>query len=557
MVPLEEPAEPDRAPADLRIGIDFGTSTTQVAAYVPGREPQLLRLEDLTVHMPSYVAMGDGGARFGSVAMNLPDAIHSIKPLLIDDAELDGVGHPSKLAFLMLEEVVRRSLLRLREQRLIPETLETLEVATNLGCTPYFELDARVRLRDVAQRAGISVQLASLVEEPVAAAYEIMLSGLVSDGRALVVDMGGGTLDVAVLRISDAARKFELYATGATQRAGDRFTELVADRIRDEVRGLAPAVTLSRADETLIWTRADAAKQALSIRRSTVVPLGGIARLDETTFTLTRDWFEGATKGLLVRIKADVRDVFLRARLVLDRGLAFDPAPGTVDFEEREKGKVRRLTEVPFDVDGPAHVDTVVLVGGATNMPMIKGLFEGVFGANRIVEPELVDIDRSAIVALGLSRPKPKQMSNLAYPSWGVSAVFDPSPDGPLPLYEPYAPTFEFRRWGVTTTYEYHFDVPPRAQTVALAFRPVGEGEGSQWPPVELPPDASRLTFEMDLFGAVRLLCEDGTDLLAVQPTRPRTPWSPAESAMPPWLPPWKKPDWWTDMPMWDMRNDK
>ena len=44
--------------------------------------------------------------------------------------------------------------------------------------------------------------LATLVEEPVAAAYEVMLSGMVSDGRVLVVDMGGGTLDAAVIRIS-------------------------------------------------------------------------------------------------------------------------------------------------------------------------------------------------------------------------------------------------------------------------------------------------------------------------------------------------------------------
>jgi hypothetical protein len=148
-------------------------------------------------------------------------------------------------------------------------------------------------------------------------------------------------------------------------------------------------------------------------------------------------------------------------------------------------------------------------------------------------------------------------MSNLAYPSWGVSAVFDTSTDGPLPLYEPYAPTFAFRRGGVTTTYEYDFDVPVDARTVALAFRPVGEGQGSQWAPLDLPANATRLTFEMDLFGAVRLVSADGVDLLAAQSTPPRTPWSPAEGAMPPWLPPWRKPDWWTDVPTWDMRNDK
>jgi molecular chaperone DnaK (HSP70) len=553
-VPAEQP-ELTPVPS-LRLGVDFGTSTTQVAVYVGGRAPELLRLEDLTGHMPSYFALDpDGNPRFGATAMNLPENVHSVKPLLADDVEIEGFGHPSKLTFLMLEEVVRRTVERLREQHLIPTEIDRLELATNLGCTPRFELDARVRLRDVAQRAGLHVRLVSLIEEPVAAAYEILLSGVFSDGRILVVDMGGGTLDVAVVRISNAARRFELYASGGTQRAGDSFTEVVVDRIKLEILDRHPGSSFSRADETLIWLRADTAKQDLSIRRSAVVPLGGIAGISDETIELTREWFERKSKRLQVLVKADVTNIYRLARLVLDRGGEFDPAPGTVDFEERKKGRVRRLTEVPFEEDASAHIDSVVLVGGATNMPMIKDMFVNIFGAERVVEPDLFGIDRSAIVALGLSRPKPKEIANLHFPSWGISARFSGIEDE-VPLYEPYAPTFHMGR-GMTSTYAHEIDVPAQSKSVALTFRPIGEGSGVRWPSTPLPDGTEKLTFEMDLFGAVRLSAHHHDDLLAALPGPPRTPWSPPEGGLPPWLPPWEPPPWWTDVPTWDLRNDK
>jgi Ethanolamine utilization protein EutJ (predicted chaperonin) len=510
-----------------------------------------VQLEDLTDFMPSFFAWdADRQARFGSVAANLPDNVHSVKPMLAKDELIDGVGHPSQITYLMLEEVVRRTLIRLREQRLISDDLDRLDLATNLGCTPTFDLDTRVLLRDVARRAGLQVNLVNLIEEPVAAAYEIMLSGLVPDGVALVIDMGGGTLDVAVVRVAKGGRAFELFATGGSTNAGDRFTDLIEAELLRVVQERTDGPDLTRADRNLLWQRADAAKQTLSVRRSAIVALGGVAGIESETIEVTRDWLDQASRRLKVYIEHDVTNVYRMARLVLGRGGEHDPAPGTVDFDEPEKGKIRKLTGIKLGDDGMSHIDFVVLVGGATNMPMIAEQFRSIFGV-KVIEPEIAAIDRSSIVALGLARPKPTDMANLRYPSWGVSAVFDCS-DGSVEraLYEPYAPAFNVRG-GRTSYYSHAVSVPADAKTVALAFRSV-EGTGSRWPTVPVDGE-SHVRIELDLFGNVEFRADDRRLYEGL-----RAPWSPAEAgALVDWLPPWHDREWWKDIPTWDPRNDK
>ena len=547
----QEPA-PETAPSTLRLGVDFGTSTTQVAVHLPGQAPRLIRLDGATDSMPSYMAIGlDSTPVFGATAVNVAPNAHSIKLKLEKDEPLHEVGGrtPSRVAFLMLEETVRRTIEQLRRQRLIPPDMERLEIATNFGCTPMFGLDLRIRLRNIAAEAGLNVTLTSLIEEPVAAAYEVMLSGLVSEGRVLVIDMGGGTLDIAVIKISDGAQKFELFASKGYPRGGDAFTEIIDKRLRQEVADRT-ASDLSRADSSLIWQRAEAAKLTLSARLTVKVDLSGIADMTDVTCELTREWFTHATGNLRVLVKHDVTTVYRMARLVLDRGGEHDPRPGSVDFDEPVKGRIRRLTDVGLHDDGLEHLDHVVLVGGGTNMPMIEAMFRDIFG-DLVIGPEAVGLERDVVVCTGLARPKPTQMVSLRYPSWGVSVVAD---DGQhTPLYEPYAPAFNVVN-GMSTEYRYEVKVP-KSRNLALAFRSV-DGAGVQWPAVAIPNGTTTLRFAMTLFGQFDLHTDVGTVLYSDRDGG--VPWQSAEgSRIPAWLPPWRQRDWWSEMPMWDMRNDK
>jgi hypothetical protein len=257
------------------------------------------------------------------------------------------------------------------------------------------------------------------------------------------------------------------------------------------------------------------------------------------------------------------RDEFLRALLLakLENPLSnilywFQSSRTHFEPYQPRSGYRRRLTEVGLDDDAKEHLDHVVLVGGATKMPMITEMFKNVFG-DRLIEPELVGTDRAEIVALGLARPKPPGMASLRYPSWGISAVFRRAQgETEVPMYEPFAPTFQVYG-GATSRYVYTAPVPAAgADEVALAFRSV-DGQGTRWPFAPLPASATSVEFEMSLFGTVQLAaCREN---LYPDHSALRTPWAPAEAGrLAEWLPPWTLPkDWWNRVPDWDLRNDE
>jgi hypothetical protein len=289
-----------------------------------------------------------------------------------------------------------------------------------------------------------------------------------------------------------------------------------------------------------------------------IVPLGGIEGIDNQTVELTAAWLKLASGNLRVRIEHDVANVYRLARLVLDRGGEFDPAPGTINFDERTRGDIRRLSQVGLRDDAQLHIDHVVLIGGGTKMPLVATMFEEIFGS-KVIQPELIGTDRSEAVALGLSRPKPARMANLRFPSWGLSAMFQ-SPDGEpdVPLYEPFAPTFHILA-GETASYSHEACVPVGATAVALAFRPIGGAQGTQWPFVTIPATCGSVRLALDLFGQLRFSTDSAVDLYERTRPKPVAPWSPAEaSQLAGWLPPWKmRPDWWVDIPMYDPAHEK
>jgi hypothetical protein len=234
-----------------------------------------------------------------------------------------------------------------------------------------------------------------------------------------------------------------------------------------------------------------------------------------------------------MRIREDVRTAYRMARLVLGRGGLDDPSPGTGDYRRLQNGKVLTLTQMDVRADAAEHLRSVVLVGGASRMPMIREVVEEEFG-DLVQDPELLGIDPVSAVALGLARGQQLSIANLRYPSWGISALVSTA-NGPveIPLYEPYAPTFRLSD-GYTATYRYTASLPTGAASVGLSFRPVGEARGEAWAPVPVPGDARVLTLDLDLFGRVALSV--GDSILLSSDGR-ATPWMPPEGrTMPPWI---------------------
>jgi hypothetical protein len=482
--------------------------------------------------MPSYVGLDpDGITQFGSSAVNLGLNVHSLKLRLRENAPIPELGGilPADAAVALITDAVRRALAQLQREHVLPDSADLLEIATNVGCTPAFDLQRRVLLREVCRQAGLTVDLVNLVEEPIAAALEIIRGGATDPGRMLVIDLGGGTLDVCVMTVTPGVDQFALHATGGTELGGDRFTSVIEDRLKLELagrRGLAvDDLRLPPEDESALWNRAENAKISLSTLPTFRVALPG--EPPETgTVELTAEWFRDASKPLVGQILGYVEGVYRHARLTLDRTLA--------------DGEVINLK---LATDGPSHLDTVCLVGGASHMPFVRAAFARIF-ADRVVDSEFLGSDVIETVVLGLARHEDLDRIDYRYPNWGIDAVFQAGGlESKVALYEPFTKTLELTRFGPGEQYRRVVDIPHgfHSGTVAVSLAPVVRRNGVVWPQTPLPRGSRTLTITIDYFGRVRvwagstpLYWEHGEPLFPTPFEHPRPEQAPAAPPPPP-----------------------
>ncbi len=215
---------------------------------------------------------------------------------------------------------------------------ETVEAAV-VTVPAYFNDAQRQATRDAGRLAGISVE--RILNEPTAAAlaYGFDRSAV---KRVLVFDLGGGTFDVSLLRIANGV--FDVKATnGDTQLGGNDFDQRIVNWLADAFEE-EHKVDLRRDRQALqrLTEAAEKAKQELSGVLSTPISLPFIATGSEGPLhietRLDRATFEGLCPDLLDRLLSPVQAA------LRDSGWSAE------------------------------DMDDVVLVGGATRMPMVQQL---------------------------------------------------------------------------------------------------------------------------------------------------------------------------------------
>src|SRR4051812_26268711 len=225
-VPAAEPApppagaaaEPAPAPADVIVGIDLGTTNSEVAAFVDGR-PQVIG-SGSRLMLPSCVGLSpNGDLLIGQAARNqmllYPErTVRSVKRLMGSGERVtlgDKTFTPPEISALILRELAQWATDRLGKP--VRKAVVTVPA--------YFSDAQRNATREAGELAGLEV--VRIVNEPTAASLAYGIGSAEDRGRTVMVyDLGGGTLDVSVVRIEGDVTEV-LASHGNNRLGGDDF----------------------------------------------------------------------------------------------------------------------------------------------------------------------------------------------------------------------------------------------------------------------------------------------------------------------------------------------
>ena len=353
----------------LAVGIDLGTTNSLVATVRNG-VPQCLQDDDGKLLLPSIVHyLPDGQIIVGRKAQatqatdprntiisvkrfmgrGLKDVAHvETMPYDFVDAAgmvrlrtVQGVKSPVEVSAEILKD------LRLRAERSLGGELTGAVITV----PAYFDDAQRQATKDAARLAGLNVL--RLLNEPTAAAIAYGLENA-SEGVYAVYDLGGGTFDISVLRLSRGI--FEVVATsGDAALGGDDFDHRLFCWILDNAGISLP----SDRDSRRLLMKAREVKERLSFDESVPIRLS-LESGDEVDLVIDQQVFVEMTRPLVEKTLRPIK------KTLRDAGLS------------------------PEDVKG------VVMVGGATRMPHVQKAVGEYFG-----QTPLTNLDPDTVVAIG------------------------------------------------------------------------------------------------------------------------------------------------------------
>lgn len=381
-------------------GLDFGTTTTFLSEsdLVGSRNYSLREASGTWNYLPSVVRIAGESLTFGASAADGPEEglFRSVKRAITLKRQTLPLPEPQELETtpdtgpVCADDAIRGLLAEVKR-------IAGVEIGSRpirLGCPAMWDADQRNRLLRLAAEAGFTVQHDTLIDEPVAACMgwfdNEFRHGRRPTGTTLVFDMGGGTLDVAALRINSDHESPEIYvlASDGIDEAGDALDAALARVLLEkQEKG-------SQSEKLLIenpgWLRRSARllKVQLGDAYSTAtklrLPGGEVVELE-----LTEDDLRSAFEPQFENALDLVQNVLRMARMA-------DWRESAMTGPELRAIKLDQLL---------SQVDHFLLVGGMSQMPLLRRLLiESGVSAEKIFGRESLEPNEAVSAGLALSR---------------------------------------------------------------------------------------------------------------------------------------------------------
>jgi molecular chaperone HscC len=319
------------------IGIDLGTTHSLLAIWQDG-EAKLIPNALGSLLTPSVVSIDKDGA------------------ILVGQAAKERlISHPEQTASIFKRFMSSQKVYRLGTQRFSAEELSALvlkslkadaeaylgEPVTEAVITvpAYFNDHQRQATKHAAQMAGLNVR--RLLNEPTAAAMAYGLHEMDKDSEFLVLDLGGGTFDVTLLELFSGVMEVRASA-GDNSLGGEDFTELLVQGFIGRCQPSQPSHEFWQPYISLLHGEAETCKRTLTHSKQATMTMA----VDGVVYTwqVTEAAFETLCEPLFQRFRDPIERAVRDAKL-----------------------RIKTL-------------DEVVLVGGATRMPVFRQLMTRLLG---------------------------------------------------------------------------------------------------------------------------------------------------------------------------------
>ncbi len=370
LLQISEPDQPSIPhKKNIAIGIDLGT-TNSLVATIKDNEAFIFTDSNNKKLIPSVVHYAKDKTQIGEIALESrvsdpSNTIISIKRFMgktLADISSSNHAYPYNFSKNALQTIsiatnqgiknpiqISADILKHLKQLAITNLGEEIDGAV-ITVPAYFDENQRQSTKQAAELAGIKVL--RLLNEPTAAAIAYGLETK-NTGIFLVYDLGGGTLDVSILRLNKGI--FEVLAvSGNTYLGGDDFDQLIYQDIIKQLN----LNNLNHSDNAKILNQAKKIKEELSNQDLVNIVLQ--IHNQKHSYTITRSNFYTLSNTLvqtaLIPIKKALRDAKLQTN----------------------------------------EINEIVMVGGSTRMPNIRNAITEYFN-----KPVLTNIDPDLVVAIG------------------------------------------------------------------------------------------------------------------------------------------------------------